>query len=404
MKHLSVVQLDLDGRRVFLRADFNVPLAGDVITDDTRIRAVVPTLEHCLASGAAVVLASHLGRPAGRRDARHSLKPVLFRLEELLGRPIRLAPDCVGPLSEQLTKSLKPGQCLLLENLRFHKEEETNDPAFAQALARHASCYVNDAFSVCHRAHASVSAITLFLQPAAFGLLMQRELLALARVLEHPKRPIVLILGGARVSDKLGLIRNLLSRVDRLLIGGAMAFTFLKALGGETGRSLVERDLVVTAKQILAEAADRKVELVLPEDVVAATYPEDCTRIRQCSANRIPIAMNGLDIGPLTVTRFREALRDAATVVWNGPVGMFELPPFATGTMELAKIVAAHPGLNVVAGSDTAAAVRQAGVADRIGFLSTAGTAFLEALEGRELPGIAALTEVHPVKPRSASA
>jgi phosphoglycerate kinase len=404
MKHLSVIQLDLDGRRVFLRADLNVPLVGDEITDDTRIRAVIPTLEHCLASGAAVVLASHLGRPEGSRDARYSLKPVLFRLEELLGRPIPLAPDCIGSLSERLAKSLKPGQCLLLENLRFHKEEEMNDPAFAQALARHASCYVNDAFSVCHRAHASVSAITRFLQPAAFGLLMQRELLALARVLEHPKRPIVLILGGARVSDKLGLIRNLLSRVDRLLIGGAMAFTFVKALGGETGQSPVERDLVVTAKQILAEAADRKVELVLPEDVVVATCPEDRARIRQCPADRIPMAMNGLDIGPLTVSRFREALRDAATIVWNGPMGMFELPPFATGTMELAKIVAAHPGLTVAVGTDTAAAVRQAGVADRIAHLSTAGTAFLEALEGRELPGVAALTEVCPVKHRSTSA
>jgi phosphoglycerate kinase len=395
---LSVVQLDLCGQRVFLRADFNVPLTGDQITDDTRIHAVVPTIEYCLKSGASVVLASHLGRPEGGRDPRHSMKPVLFRLEELLGRPIPLAPDCVGPLSEQLVRSLEPGHCLLLENLRFHKQEEANDPEFAQALARLGSCYVNDAFSVCHRAHASVSAITRFLQPAATGLLMQRELLALAQVLDHPRRPVALILGGARVSDKLGLIRNLLSRVDRLLIGGAMAFTFLKALGGETGRSPVENDLVVTAKQILAEAAQRKVELLLPDDVVAATYPEDHTRIRQCPADRIPIAMTGLDIGPATVTRFREALRDAATVFWNGPVGMFEHAPFAAGTMELAKIIAAHPGLTVAAGIDTAAAVRQAGVADRIGYLSTAGTAFLEALEGRELPGVAALSEAGPAR------
>jgi phosphoglycerate kinase len=398
MVKLSVVQLDLGGRRVFLRADFNVPLTVDEITDDTRIRAVIPTVEHCLQSGAAVVLASHLGRPEGRRDSRYSMKPVLFRLEELLGRAIPLAPDCVGPLCEKLAKSLEPGHCLLLENLRFHKEEEANDPAFARALARLASCYVNDAFSVCHRAHASVSAITRFLQPAAAGLLMQRELLALAQVLEHPKHPVALVLGGARVSDKLGLIRNLLSRVDRLLIGGAMAFTFLKALGGETGRSPVEDDLVGTAKQILAEAARRKVELLLPDDVVVATYPEDRARIRQCAADRIPIAMTGLDIGPATVTRFREALRDAATVFWNGPVGMFEHPPFATGTMELAKIIAAHPGLTVAAGIDTAAAVRQAGVADRIGYLSTAGTAFLQALEGRELPGVAALTVAGPAK------
>jgi phosphoglycerate kinase len=396
---LSVVQLDLGGRRVFLRADFNVPLDGDEVTDDTRIRAAMPTLEHCLGSGAAVVLASHLGRPGGRRDPRYSLKPVLFRIEELLGQPVALAPEAVGPVSEQLARSLAPGHCLLLENLRFHTGEETNDPAFAQALARLGSCYVNDAFSVCHRAHASVSGITRYLQPAATGLLMQRELLALAQVLEHPKRPVVLILGGARVSDKLGLIQNLLGRVDRLLIGGAMAFTFLKAQGGETGRSPVEPDLVETAKRILGEAARRKVELVLPDDVVAATYPEDQTRIRQCPADRIPIAMTGLDIGPRTIARFREALGDAATVLWNGPVGMFERPPFAAGTMELARIVAAHPGLTVAAGTDTAAAVRRAGVAERIGYLSTAGTAFLEALEGRELPGVAALTETGAARP-----
>ena len=395
---LSVVQLDLGGRRVFLRADFNVPLSGDTITDDTRIRAIIPTLEHCLHTGAAVVLASHLGRPGGRPDPRYSMKPIVFRLEELMGRPVALAPDSVGPVSEQLARSLEPGHCLLLENLRFHKEEETNDPDFAQALARLASCYVNDAFSVCHRAHASVSAITRFLQPAATGLLMQRELLALAQVLEHPKRPVALILGGARVSDKLGLIQNLLSRVDRVLIGGAMAFTFLEALGGEMGQSPVEADLVVTAKQILAEAARRKVEILLPDDLVVATYPEDHTRIRKCPAGRIPIAMTGLDIGPRTIARFREALRDAATVLWNGPVGMFEHPPFATGTMELAQIIAGHKGLTVAAGTDTAAAVRQAGVADKIGYLSTAGTAFLEALEGRELPGVAALTEAAPAR------
>jgi phosphoglycerate kinase len=395
---LSVVQLDLGGQRVFLRADFNVPLVGDEITDDTRIRAAIPTLAHCLDSGAAVVLASHLGRPGGRRDPRFSMKPIMFRLEELMGRPIALAPDVVGPVPEQLARSLEPGQCLLLENLRFHGEEETNDPGFAQALGRLASCYVNDAFSVCHRAHASVCAITRFLQPAATGLLMQRELLALTRVLEHPRRPVALILGGVRVSDKLGLIQNLLSRVDRLLIGGAMAFTFVAAVGGKTGRSTVEPDLVVTARHILEEAARRKVEIVLPDDVVVATYPEDHTRIRQCPADRIPIAMAGLDIGPGTVARFREALRDAATVLWNGPVGMFERAPFANGTMELARIVAEHPGLTIAAGTDTAAAIRQAGVADRLGYLSTAGTAFLEALEGHELPGVAALTEVGPCR------
>ncbi len=403
MMKLSIVQLDLRGQRVFLRADFNVPLAGDEITDDIRIRAVIPTVEHCLRSGASLVMASHLGRPEGRRDPRYSMKPVVFRLEELLGRPVPLAPDCAGSVCEKLARSLEPGQCLMLENLRFHKQEETDDPVFAQALARLGTCYVNDAFSVCHRAHASVSAITRFLQPAATGLLMQRELLALAQVMDHPRRPVVLILGGARVSDKLALIRNLLSRVDRLVIGGAMAFTFLRALGGETGRSLVESDLLSTAKQILAEAARRKVELVLPEDVVIATYPEDPS-VRLCPADRVPIAMTGLDIGPATVTRFRQALQDAATILWNGPMGMFERPAFATGTMELAKMIAARPGLTVAAGGDTAAAVRRAGVADRIGYVSTAGTAFLEALEGRELPGVAALTEAGPARRACASA
>jgi len=398
MTKLSVVQLDLRGRRVFLRADFNVPLAGDEITDDTRIRAVIPTLEHCLQSGASVVLASHLGRPEGRRDPRYSMKAVLFRLEELIGRPIPLAPDCAGPLCEKLAGSLEPGQCLLLENLRFHAEEETNDPAFARGLARLGDCFVNDAFSVCHRAHASVSAITRFLQPATTGLLMQRELLVLAQLVDHPKRPVVLILGGARVSDKLGLIRTLLARVDRLLIGGAMAFTFLKALGHETGRSLVEDELLPAAKQILAEAAARNVDLLLPEDVVVATYPEEAASIRRCPAAAIPVAMTGLDIGPATVTRFRQALQDAATVIWNGPVGMFERPAFAAGTAELAKMVADNPGLTVAAGSDTVAAARRAGVADRIAYVSTAGAAFLEALEGRELPGVAALTEAYPAK------
>ncbi len=398
MTKLSVVQLDLRGRRVFLRADFNVPLEGDKIKDDSRIRAVLPTLEHCLQSGASVVLASHLARPEGRRDFRYSMKPVGCRLEELLDRPVPLAPDCTGPVCEKLAESLGPGQCLLLENLRFHKEEEANDPVFAQALARLGNCYVNDAFSVSHRRHASVCAITRFLQPAAAGLLMQRELLALAQLVGHPKRPLVLVLGGARASDKLGLIRNLLSRVDRLLVGGAMAFTFLKALGHETGQSLVEDELLTTAKQILAEASARKIDLLLPGDVVVATCPEDPASTRRCPADQIPIGMKGLDIGPATLRRFRQALQGAATVVWNGPVGMFEHPAFSAGTTELARMIADHQGLTIAAGTDTVAALRQAGVADRITYVSTAGVAFLAAIEGRELPGVAALTEARPAR------
>ncbi len=394
---LSVVQLDLRGKRVFLRVDFNVPLAGDTISDDARIRAVLPTIDCCVKNGASVVLASHLGRPKGKPDPRHSLKPVALRLKELLGRAVPLAPDCVGPTCETLARSLKPGQLLLLENLRFHEGEEANDPGFARALAALANCYVNDAFSVSHRAHASLVAITRFLQPAAAGLLMQRELLALARVTQEPRRPVVVILGGAKVSDKLGLIRRLMPKADRLLIGGAMAFTFLKALGHETGRSLVDLDLVPTAKTILAEAAARGREILLPDDVIVATQPDDDAHIRTCPITGIPATTMGLDIGPATVARFREALRGAGTVIWNGPMGMSERPVFATGTAKLARAVVESGGLTVAGGGDTVAAVERAGVAGKFGYLSMAGGAFLEYLEGRELPGVAALTDAAPV-------
>jgi phosphoglycerate kinase len=388
---LSITQLDLAGKRVFLRADLNVPLSGDEITDDARIRGAMPTLEHCLANGASVVLASHLGRPRGR-DPRYSLKPIAFRLEELLERPVPLVPDCVGSTAEKLAARLEPGHCLLLENLRFHAEEVANDPGFARALARLGHCYVNDAFSVSHRAHASVVGITRFLRPAAVGFLMQREMIALSRVLNPPRRPLVLILGGARVSDKLGIIRNLVPHVDRLLIGGAMAFTFLKALGGETGFSLVETQLVPMAKEILDQARVRKTEVVLPEDAVAAAYPGDRHRIVTVPAGHIPLALAGLDIGPATLVRFRQALRDAGTVVWNGPMGVVEQRPFASGTEELARAVADSTAFTVAAGGETVAAIRRAGVADRLGYLSPSGAAFLEALEGRELPGVAALS------------
>lgn len=397
---LSVVQLDLRGKRVFLRADFNVPLADDVIIDDARVRAVIPTIDCCLKAGASVVLASHLARPDGKRDFRLSLKPVAFRLEELLGLPVPLAPDCVGALCETLARSLEPGQLLLLENLRFHKEEQVNDLNFARALACLGDCYVNDAFSVSHRAHASVVAITQFLQPAAMGLLMQRELLALARIVDHPRRPVVLILGGAKVSEKLGMIRNLLPRVDRLLVGGAMAFTFLKAVGGETGSSLVEAGLVPVAKQILADAAARKVEVLLPEDAVAALHLGDRHRVVTCPASRIPLALAGFDVGPATIQRFRAAFADAGTIVWIGPMGMCEIPDFATGTTELARAVAESPGLTVAGGGDTVAAIARAGVAEKFGYLSMAGGAFLEYLEGRELPGVAALTDAEPARRR----
>lgn len=390
---LSVDQLDLEGKGVFLRADFNVPLVDDVIIDDARIRSTIPTIKYCQERGAGIVLASHLGRPKGKRDPRCSLKPVAFRLEELLGQAVPLAPDCIGSVCERLAGPLGTGELLLLENLRFHREEEANDPAFARALARLADCYVNDAFSASHRKHASLVAITQFLQPAAAGLLMQRELVALERLIAHPKHPVVIILGGAKVSEKLGLIQQLVQKADRLLIGGGMAFTFLRALGHETGQSLVELGLVPAAKEILADAAARHVELLLPEDVIVSTYPGDHTSVRVNPVGGIGLAMMGLDIGPRTVARFRAALRDAGTVAWNGPMGTCEVPDFATGTTELARAIADSPGLTVAGGGDTVAAIARAGVAERFGYLSMAGGAFLEYLEGRELFGVAALTD-----------
>ena len=393
MPKLSVEQLELGGKRVFLRADLNVPLTDDRVADDTRIRGVLPTIQHCLKTGASVILASHLGRPKGKPDPRYSLSPVASRLEELLGQPAPLAPDCVGDACENLAQALRPGECLLLENLRFHPGEEANDPAFAQALARLADCYVNDAFAASHRAHASIVAITLYLKPAAAGLLMQRELAALERVMDRPDRPLVAILGGAKVSDKLGLVQHLLDKVDALLIGGAMAFTFLKALGHDPGRSLVEPDLVETARQVLAEARARGVQVGLPVDAVVGRAPRQAEEVSTVNIRQIPPTLMGLDIGPVTLERFREALRSARTVVWNGPMGVFENPAFASGTLELARAVADSQAFTVVGGGDTVAAIHQAGVADKIGYLSTAGGAFLEYLEGRELPGVAALTE-----------
>jgi phosphoglycerate kinase len=392
MAKLSIEQLDLGGRRVFLRADLNVPLEGQTVTDDTRLTAVVPTIEHALKEGACVVLASHLGRPKGKPAPESSLRPVAERLGALLGRPIPLAPDCVGPETEARARALQASEILLLENLRFHAEEEANDDGFARRLAALADCYVNDAFAAAHRAHASIAAITRHLQPAAAGLLMRRELEALTRILERPERPLVAILGGAKVSDKLALVEHLLERVDGLLIGGGMAFTFLRALGHDVGRSLLEADRVDTARQVLESARRRGVPLVLPVDTIVATGT-DSGEGRAVGVREIPRTQMGLDIGPLTVERFATSLRAARTIVWNGPMGVFEQPPFAAGTLALARAVAEGPAFSVVGGGDTVAAVTRAGVAERIGYISTAGGAFLEFLEGRKLPGVEALTE-----------
>jgi len=389
---LTIERLELANRRVFLRADLNVPLEGGAVADDTRLRAVVPTIQHALGRRAAVVLASHLGRPKGTRSAKHSLAPVAERLAALLTQPVPLAPDCVGPEVTDRAHALKPGEVLLLENLRFHPEEEANDEGFARGLAALADCYVNDAFAAAHRAHASIEAITRFLQPAAAGLLMQRELEALTRILDRPERPLVAVLGGAKVSDKVALVEHLLARVDRLVVGGGMAFTFLRALGHDVGRSLLEADHVEAAGRVLETARRRGTPVVLPVDVVVADGV-DSTAGRVVPVREIPATQMGLDIGPLTVARFAAALTAARTIVWNGPMGVFEKPAFARGTLEVARAVAAGQAFSVIGGGDTVAAVNQAGVAERIGYVSTAGGAFLEFLEGRTLPGIAALTE-----------
>jgi phosphoglycerate kinase len=375
-----------------VRADLNAPLEHGAVSDDTRLTAVLPTLRLALERGAAVVLASHLGRPKGGPDPTYSLRPVAERLTALLEQPVPLAPDCVGEAVERMAHELKPGQVLLLENLRFHREEEANDDAFARRLAALADVYVNDAFAAAHRAHASIAAITHHLRPAAAGLLMRRELEALGRILESPARPVAALLGGAKVSDKLALVENLLARVDALLIGGGMAFTFLRALGHGVGKSLVETDRIETARSALETARRRGVQIVLPVDAVVAGGL-DSPSGRAVSVRDIPAGQMGLDIGPLTVEHFAAVLKNAKTIVWNGPMGVFEKPAFATGTVAVGRAVAASGAFSVIGGGDTVAAVNQAGVADRIGYISTAGGAFLEFLEGRTLPGVEALTE-----------
>jgi phosphoglycerate kinase len=388
---LTVDRVDLSGRRVFLRVDFNVPLDGGRVTDDTRITSALPTIEHCLKSGASLVLASHLGRPKGKPESKYSLKPVAARLEELLGRPVPLATDCVGAAVKEQAHSLQAGHVLMLENLRFHAEEEANDDAFALDLAALADVYVNDAFAAAHRAHASIEAIARHMKPAAAGLLMARELSALGRILGGAEHPVWAILGGAKVSDKLALVENLLSRVDGLLIGGGMAFTFLASLGHAIGRSLVEPDRIDMARRVLERARSRGVPLRLPVDVVVAAGVDDPSGLRTVSVRDIPADRAGFDIGPATVTQFGASLSGAKTVVWNGPMGVFELDAFAGGTIGVAKAVAAVHGTTIIGGGDSVAAVSRAGVADKMTHISTGGGASLEFLGGRTLPGVKAL-------------
>lgn len=393
MAKRTVEQVDLAGKRVFVRVDFNVPLDGGRITDDTRIAAAVPTIRHCLDSGASAIVASHLGRPKGKRDPKASLAPAAARLSELIGRAVPLAPDCVGPEVEAAAARLAAGDVLMLENLRFHAEEEANDDGFARSLAGLAQVYVDDAFAAAHRAHASIEGITRHLRPAVAGLLMARELSALGRIFDKPERPVWAILGGAKVSDKLGLVENLLTKVDGLLIGGGMAFTFLAALGHGIGKSLVERDRIDAARGIVDRARAAGVPLRLPVDVVTAAGLDATTGLRTVGIREIPSDVMGLDVGPATVGSFAEALKGAGTIIWNGPMGVFEKEPFAAGTLGVARAVSQSSGFSVIGGGDTIAAVHLAGVTEKIGYISTAGGAFLEFLEGRALPGVAALDD-----------
>jgi phosphoglycerate kinase len=377
-----------------VRVDFNVPLDGQGhVTDDTRIKASLPTIQHARDRAAKVILASHLGRPAGKVDPRYSLRPVEERLSELLGRQITLAGDCVGPEVEELAGQMHEGDILLLENLRFHPEEEKNDPLFAQQLAQLADVYVNDAFGTAHRAHASTEGMTKFVPLAVAGLLMQAELTHLGQLLAAPERPYVAILGGAKVSDKIGVISNLLPTLNYVLVGGGMAYTFLMAQGVPVGASLVEVDKVEAAQDILAQATALGVTIQLPEDHVIAERLDSSAATRLVPRHGIPSGWMGVDIGPQTVEAFSRVIGAARTVVWNGPMGVFEIAPFAAGTHAVAKAVAAAKATTIVGGGDSVAALNQAGVAERISHISTGGGAFLELLEGRELPGVAALTD-----------
>jgi len=394
MPKATLRDIAIRGKRLFVRVDFNVPLskAGEV-TDDTRIRAALPTISYALQEGASVILTSHLGRPRGRVDPAFSLRPVAARLQELLGKPVPLAPDCIGAETEALARALAPGEVLLLENLRFHAAEEANDAAFAQALARLGDVFVNDAFGAAHRAHASTAGIAAYLQPAVAGLLMEQEITYLSRVTEHPEQPLVAILGGAKVSDKIPLISNLLEKVSMLLIGGGMAYTLLQAQGYPVGDSLVEPDCLPLARDVLAKAAQQQVQCLLPRDHVIAQDIKADVPTRLVADEGIPDGWKGLDIGLPTVARFREALRSARMVVWNGPMGVFELPPFRQGTVEIARAVAACTGTTVVGGGDTIAALAMTDCSAAMTHISTGGGASLEFLEGKTLPGIACLNE-----------
>ena len=390
-KFNTIRDIDVKGKRVLVRVDFNVPLDGEKVTDDTRIRAALPTIEALLKEGASVILMSHLGRPKGKKDPKYSLKPAAARLAELLGREVKMAPDCIGEEVANMAKELKAGDVLLLENVRFYAQETDNDEAFAKELASLGEVYVNDAFGSAHRAHASTTGIAKFL-PAAAGLLMERELSELGKLLDNPAEPFVVLLGGAKVSDKIGVMQNLIGKADYILVGGGMAFPFLKVRGLEIGKSLCDGDLEVP-KSIVAKAEGTKTQILLPIDVVAAAELAENAPNENIDVENIPADKMGLDIGPKTVAKFQDIIAQAKTIFWNGPMGVFEKKPFDLGTRRVAQAVADSQARSVVGGGDSVAALTQAGLAPKITHVSTGGGASLEFVEGRQLPGVVALSK-----------
>ena len=402
MPKLSIRDIDLNNKRVFIRVDFNVPLTedGSTITDDTRIVATLPTIVYALQKHAKVILASHLGRPKGKPNPKYSLRPVVDRLRELLDKQlgesvnVAFSPDCVGEIAGEMARQLESGQVLLLENLRYHAEEEANDPEFSKALASLADVYVNDAFGSAHRAHASTEGITHYLKPAVAGLLMEKEITYLGKALEAPEKPFVAIIGGSKISGKIDVIDNLLDKVDTLVIVGGMAYTFQRALGVATGKSLVEEDKIDMAKAALDKAKAKGVKLLLPVDNILADKfaPDANTQPWDTSVN-FPADWQGLDIGPKSIAAIEDVVSTARTIVWNGPAGVFEFPKFAVGTNAIARAVAANKAaISIIGGGDSVSAINQAGVADQITHISTGGGASLEFLEGKKLPGVEALT------------
>ena len=389
---LTIEDIDIKRKRVFIRADFNVPLDDNLkVTDDRRIRSTLPTINYAIDEGARVILSSHLGRPKGKPDPRLSLAPVAKRLQRLLNKEVIFSPDCIGSQVESLVSKMKDGDVLLLENLRYHPGEENNDEEFARALSRLADIYVNDAFGTAHRVHASIVGVPKFL-PAAAGFLLKKEIEYLKGAIDNPVRPFVAILGGAKVSGKIGVLENLIGKVDKVIVGGSMAYTFIKAMGYEVGNSLVEEDMLETAQHIRKKLKEAGIKFYLPVDCIIAQVIEPGTETKAVPTLEIPKGWRALDIGPASAKLFSEAIQDAKTILWNGPMGIFEIDAFSRGTFAIAHSVADAYALTIVGGGDTDLAVHRAGVSDVISFISTGGGASLQLLEGKELPGIAALT------------